>query len=245
MATAIDASGAGDLQATGTDYADDLALVRGFAARQPEAVRLITARNNQRLFRAAWAILRNRAEAEDAVQSAYLKAFAAADAFEARSSLTTWLTRIAINEALGRRRAAQRRMAGLDGSSVTVLEDYRDKMMRGSTTHLLPDGALARQQIRQMLEEAIARLPDAFRTVFILREIEGMSVEEVAETLAIPPATVKTRTLRARQRLREALAPDIQTALQGTFPFAGVDCVAMTEWLERQICGEAPDGLTC
>jgi RNA polymerase sigma-70 factor, ECF subfamily len=236
MATLADAPEILEQRPAEAGYPDDLALVRGFAARQPEAVRLITARNNQRLFRAAWAILRNRAEAEDAVQSAYLKAFAAAATFEARCSLTTWLTRIAINEALGRRRAAQRRMAGLDGNSVTVLDDYRDKMMRGSTTTLLPDGALARLQIRQMLEEAIARLPDNFRTVFVLREIEGMSVEEVAAALAIAPATVKTRTLRARQRLREALAPDIQTALQGTFPFAGVDCVAITQWVERQIC---------
>ena len=88
---------------------DDLALARLIAARDPAAVRLVTKRNNQRLLRAAWSILKNRAESEDVVQSAYLRAFAQIATFEGRSTLSTWLTRIAINEALGRRRAGQRR----------------------------------------------------------------------------------------------------------------------------------------
>jgi RNA polymerase sigma-70 factor (ECF subfamily) len=182
-------------------YVDDVALARAFAARDPAAVRLITERNNQRLFRTAFSILRNRTEAEDAVQSAYLRAFAAAGEFEGRSSLSTWLMRIVINEALGRQRAAKRRHATFDGNSVAVLDEYRDKMMRGSTIATLPDGSLARQQIRQLLEQAIAQLPENFRVVFVLREIEGLSVEEVAEALKIRPATVKTRDLRARRRL--------------------------------------------
>ena len=218
-------------------HAEDVALVHGLAERQPAAVRLITERNNQRLFRAAWAILKNRAEAEDAVQSAYLRAFAAADSFEGRSSLTTWLTRIVINEALGRKGAARRRLRSLDGSSVAVLDEYRDKMMRGSTTPSLPDGSVARLQIRQMLEEAIARLRDNFRMVFVLREIEGLSVEEVAGMLDIPASTVKTRDLRARRRLQEELAPELKSALCGTFPFAGADCAAMTERVLHHICG--------
>lgn len=217
-------------------YVDDVALARGFAARNPAAVRLITERNNQRLFRAAWSILRNRTEAEDSVQSAYLRAFAAAGEFQGRSSLSTWLTRIVINEALGRQRAAKRRLAGLDGDSVTVLDEYRDKMMRGSMTVILPDAAIARQQIRNVLEEAIAQLPDSFRMVFILREVQGLSVEEVAETLGIQAATVKTRDLRARRRLQEALAPEMRSVLSGAFPFAGADCAAMTERVLRHIC---------
>ena len=224
------------------DYssADDRTLLGGFAARRPTAVRVLTTRNNQRLFRAAWGILKNRAEAEDAVQSAYLRAFAAADTFEGRSSLTTWLTRIVINEALGRLRAAKRRLANLDGSSVTVLDEYREKMMRGSSSSMLPDGSVAREQIRQLLEDAVAKLPDKFRMVFILREIEGLSVKEVAETLEIDPGTVKTRDHRARQLLRDALAPELQSALAGTFPFAGADCEALTERVIRHLCDEPP-----
>lgn len=215
----------------------DVELAALAAARDAAAVRLVTQRNNQRLFRAAWSILRNRAEAEDAVQGAYLRAFAAIGGFEGRSSLTTWLTRIVINEALGRARAAKRRRANLDQSSVVDLDSYRDKLMRGSTTETLPDGALARQQIRQMLETAIGRLPPNFRLAFVLREIEGLSVEEAAETLGIPAATVKTRHLRARRRLQEELAPELKSALTGTFPFAGADCEALTKRVIEALCG--------
>ena len=215
--------------AAGLDYEklDDAMLARRLGARDPGAVRLVTTRNNQRLFRTAWSILKSRSDAEDAVQSAYLRAFAAIGEFEGRSSLSTWLTRIVINEALGRKRAARRRLAALGGGSVTMLDDYREKLMRGSMTSL-PDGSLAREQIRRILEAAIGRLPDPFRLVFVLREIEGLSVEEAAEALAIAPATVKTRHFRARRRLQEELAPELKDALTGTFPFAGADCEAMT-----------------
>jgi RNA polymerase sigma-70 factor (ECF subfamily) len=207
---------------------DDLALAGRLAARDPLAVRLITARNNQRLFRAAWAVLKNRAEAEDAVQSGYLQAFSRISGFEGRSSLSTWLTRIVINEALMRVRAAKRRRASLDAQSVVVLDDYREKLMQGSMSPTLPDGAVARAEIREMLETAIARLPDPFRVVFMLREVEGLSVEEAADALGIAPATVKTRHFRARRRLQDDLAPELKTALVGTFPFLGQDCEALT-----------------
>src|SRR5687768_351682 len=154
---------------------DDAALARLVAARDADAVRLVTQRNNQRLFRAAWSILKDRSEAEDAVQSAYLSAFAAIESFEGRASLSTWLTRIAINEALGRARSAQRRRAQLDAASVAVLDDYREKLMRGSIDGTAPDAELARSQMRGLLEQAIAALPDDFRLVFVLRDIEGLS----------------------------------------------------------------------
>lgn len=222
-----------------TDYGalSDVELAGRLAAREPGAVRLVTQRNNQRLFRAAWSILRNRAEAEDAVQSAYLHAFAAIGDFAGRSSLSTWLTRIVINEALGRERAAKRRRARLDRESVVVLDEYREKLMRGSSQSTRPDEALAREQVRRLLEAAIERLPANFRTAFVLREIEGLSVEEAAEALAIPPATVKTRHLRARRRLQQDLAPELKSALCGTFPFAGADCEAMTARVLAACCG--------
>jgi RNA polymerase sigma-70 factor (ECF subfamily) len=207
----------------------DTALASRIAGGDGAAVRLVTERNNQRLFRAAWSILKNRDEAEDAVQAAYMRAFAAIGTFEGRSSLSTWLTRIVINEALGRARSEKRRRARLDSSSVVHLDEYREKLMRGSTSVAAPDAALAREQVRGLLEKAIADLPTGFRQVFVLREVEGLSVDETAEALDILPATVKTRLLRARRRLQEALAPDLKAALTGTFPFAGADCAAMTE----------------
>ena len=216
---------------------DDPALAGLIAARDPGAVRLVTSRNNQRLFRAAWSVLRNRAEAEDAVQSAWLRAFAAIEGFEGRSSLSTWLTRIAINEALGRARATKRRCAALEDVSVTVIDHYREKLMQGSLSGASPEKTHACEQLRQIMEAAIARLPDPFRTVFVLREIEELSVDEVAESLGILPATVKTRHLRARRRLQQDLAPEVKSALDGSFPFAGADCEAMTARVVKAFCG--------
>lgn len=208
-------------------HPDDLALARQCAVGDPGSVRAVTSANNQRLFRAAWSVLKDRTEAEDAVQSAYLKAFASADTFEARSSLSTWLTRIVINEALGRQRSLKRRRSFLEAEGVSMLIDYR--------TEDAPDKALAREQIRRLIEHAIGSLPDAFRTVFILREVEGFSVQETAEVLDVPPATVKTRLLRARRKLQQSLAPDIQSALVGSFPFAGADCERMTSRLLKAL----------
>lgn len=221
---------------------DDGALAALVAARDEGAVRVVMARNNQRLFRAAFSILGNRAEAEDSVQSAYLRAFAAIGTFAGRAALSTWLTRIAINEALGRRRAARRRQAQLEDTSVAVLDLYRDKLMQGSLTGAAPDKAHARAELRRIMEEAIARLPDPFRVVFVLREVEGLGVEEVAETLALKPATVKTRHLRARRKLQEMLAPEVRDALSGSFPFAGADCAALTERVVAAWCGPPQSG---
>ena len=216
----------------------DLELTGLMATRDPAAVRLVTTRNNQRMFRTAWSILRNHAEAEDAVQSAYLHAFAAIGEFEGRSSLSTWLTRIVVNEALGRARASRRRAARLDADSIVDLDHYREKFMQGSITADRPDSALARDQVRQLMEAAIARLPQDFRTVFVLREIEGLSVEETAEALDLVPATVKTRLLRARRRLQKDLAPEVRATLSGTFPFAGADCEGLTRRVVETVCGE-------
>jgi RNA polymerase sigma-70 factor (ECF subfamily) len=212
------------------DYAalGDLDLARRCAGRDADAIRYVITANNQRLFRAAWSILKNRAEAEEAVQAAYLSAFDRIASFEARSALSTWLTRIVINEALGRRRADERRRRQLEQEGVAVLDNYREALMRGSAAER-PDVALARQQIRNLLEQAVGELPEAFRSVFVLREIEGLSSEETAEVLDIPVATVKTRLHRSRRRLQEMLAPELKTALTGTFPFAGSACAAMAD----------------
>jgi len=206
----------------------DVELARLCAARDRGAITHVISSNNQRLFRAAWSILSNRAEAEECVQSAYLAAFAAIGTFEGRSALSTWLTRIVINEALGRRRAEERRRRHLEGKGITVLDDYREALMRGSAADT-PEVSVAREQIRKLLEQAVAGLPDAFRTVFVLREIEGLSSEETAAILDVPVATVKTRLFRGRRKLQEMLAPELGSVLTGTFPFAGSDCAALTE----------------
>ena len=206
----------------------DLDLAARIAARDAEAVRLVTQRNNRRLFRAAWSILKDRDEAEDAVQSAYLRGFGAIAGFAGKSSLTTWLTRIVINEALSRRRDEERRRRQLEQKGVAVLDDYREALMQGSAAEG-PDVAVAREQIRKVLEQAVGELPESFRSVFILREIEGLSSEETADILDVPVATVKTRLHRSRRRLQEMLAPEVKAMLSGAFPFAGSDCAAMAD----------------
>jgi RNA polymerase sigma-70 factor (ECF subfamily) len=218
------------------DYAalGDAEVARLCAARDAHAVRHVLTANNQRLFRTAWSILGDRSEAEEAVQAAYVSAFAAMDRFEGRSALSTWLVRITVNEALGRKRAQRRRRAHLENAGVPMIENYRDKLMRGSQAPA-PDANVAREQLRALLERAVGALPENFRAVFVLREIEGLSVEETAEALAIPQATVKTRLLRARRRLQDALAPEVRTALTGTFPFAGADCAAMADRVLKEL----------
>ncbi len=198
------------------------------ARRDAGALRLLVTAHNQRLFRAAWSVLKNRLEAEEVVQASYAKAIAAIGSFEGRSSLATWLTRITLNEALGRRRAQRRRQKYLEAEGVSVLEQYREQLANGSTAST-PEAEAAREQLRLMLEAAVAQLPDAFRITFVLHEIEGLPVDEVAETLGVPVGTVKTRLMRARLKLREALAPEVRSVLSGTFPFAGNDCARLTE----------------
>jgi RNA polymerase sigma-70 factor (ECF subfamily) len=206
----------------------EIELAERCRARDREAIRAVITANNQRLFRTAWSILKDRGEAEEAVQSAYVSAFASLDTFEGRSSLSTWLTRIVLNEALGRVRAQKRRRDQLEGAGVAMMDDYREALMRGSEARP-PDVALAREQMRLLLEQAVAALPETFRTVFVLREVEGLSGEETAEVLDLPVATVKTRLHRARRKLQQILAPQIGNALSETFPFAGADCAALTE----------------
>jgi RNA polymerase sigma-70 factor (ECF subfamily) len=212
------------------DYArmSDRDLASLCAQRNRSAIEHVISANNQRLFRTAWSILKNRPDAEEAVQGAYLSAFASIGSFEGRAALSTWLTRIVVNEALGRRRAGQRRRKQLEQEGVAVLDAYRDNLMRGSAPEA-PDVAVAREQIRTLLEQAIAALPDSFRTVFVLREIEGLSSEDTAAALDIPVATVKTRLFRGRRRLQQMLAPEMSNVLSGAFPFAGSDCAEMTK----------------
>jgi len=218
------------------DYAalDDMALARLCGTRDREALRHLISTNNQRLFRTAWSILKDRNEAEEAVQATYLNAFAAIDNFEGRSSLSTWLTRIAVNEALGRMRTQRRRRIQLESDGVALIETYRERLAQASAAPA-PDASVAREQLRLLIERAVADLPDIFRSVFVLREVEGLSIEETAEALAIPAATVKTRLLRARRKLQQALAPEVKGALTGSFPFAGADCAALTERVLAQI----------
>jgi len=208
------------------DSMGDVELVQRAHERDAHAVRCITTRYNQRLYRAAWSVLRNRADAEEAVQDAYVKALSRGG-YEGRASLSSWLTRIVLNEAIGRKRAGDRLKRSLAAADIAQLDDYREKLMSMSFTS--PEFQLLRAELAKALETAIARLPEDFRVVLVLRDIEGMSVEETAEALDLLAATVKTRHHRARQRLRQEIDPDFRAVLAETLRFDGDDCAAMTD----------------
>ncbi|HEY1426898.1 MAG TPA: RNA polymerase sigma factor [Caulobacteraceae bacterium] len=214
-----------------TDYAalPDAELVRLIVGRDAAATRFLITRSNQRLYRAAWSILMNRAEAEEAVQDGYLKAFAALPRFRGEAQLSTWLTRIVVNEALERRRKAGRRRKQLETQGVSFIDSYREALMRGSETSQTPEQSVMRTELARLIEAAIGRLPEVFRPVFVMREIEGLDVAETAEALGLAEATVRTRLHRAKQRLQAELAPELAGLRAATLPFAGLDCQRLTD----------------
>jgi RNA polymerase sigma factor (sigma-70 family) len=212
------------------DYAalPEAELLHLARAGERNAFGAIMQRSNQRLFRVARSVLRDDAEAEDALQEAYINAFRKLDSFRGDSSLITWLTRITLNEARGRLRR-RRETVPFDPSDEAQQEETR--VILFPTTAALPDpeASAAHAQMRRVLERAIDGLPEAFRLVFVMREIEECSVEETAAQLALRPETVKTRLHRARRLLRDALDQEMARSLRESFPFLGPRCARLTE----------------
>ena len=199
----------------------DAELVRRALARDEAAVRAIMQANNRRLYRLARGILRNDGEAEDVVQETYVRAFTHLEQFRGNSSLSTWLSRIAVNEALGRLR---RQRPGVELSSLPqgALEAQIIQFPLAASED--PEKSMAQREIQHVVEHAIDELPEPFRLVFITRVIEGMNVEETAEILGVRPETVKTRLHRARNMLRDNVEKKIGPVVMEAFPFAGKRC---------------------
>ena len=207
------------------DHLTDHDLVQGALANDPEAFRTIMRRHNQRLFRIARAVVRNDSVAEDVVQEAYLRAFEHLETFRGDASLTTWLHRVVLNEALGRlRKSSTRREVPLvtEPASADIVPFPNAASLED------PERALAQRQILRLVEEATDALPEAFRLVFTARVIEAMSVEETAALLGIKPETVRSRLHRARQLLRRHIDRKIGPVLMNAFPFAGRRCERLT-----------------
>ena len=206
--------------------ATDTELVRRALARDETAVRAIIKAHNRRLYRLARGILRNDGEAEDVVQETYVRAFTHLKDFRGDSSLSTWLSRIAMNEALGRLR---RQRPGVELSSLPqgVLEAQIIQFPLMSAADD-PEKSMAQREIQHVVEGAIDELPEPFRIVFITRVLEGMNVEETAEILDLKPETVKTRLHRARAMLRDNVEKKIGPVVMEAFPFAGRRCDRLT-----------------
>jgi len=207
----------------------DVKLAKLAVLRDTQAIRAITTKNNQRLFRTAWSVLGNHSDAEDVVQQAYLKAFNSLDRYEGEASLATWLTRITLNTALDCKRALERRRAALAEQDVSMIEDHRALQKTNEGSGALPEHELVRAELARYLKAAVANLPEDFRLIFVLREMEGMSVRDTAEATGLPEATVKTRLFRARKLLRKALEPHFTDLFSDAVTFAGADCIAMTD----------------
>lgn len=207
--------------------ADDLALIGRAADGDLTAFEALMRRHNQQLYRAARSILRDEAEAEDAVQEAWWKAYGHLQDFRAEARPATWLTRIAINEALMRRRRNKSR-ENLIQSAYQVPHEQDAMPMHDPDTAAPatagPDQLVWRAELRHRLEQRIDELPDLYRTVFMLRAVEDMPAAEVAVVLGLPEATVRVRFMRARRLLQESLRPDFDPRAAGAFSFAGDRC---------------------
>ena len=199
---------------------DDAALIERAQQRDGAAFWLIIKRHNQRLHRVASAVLNDDTEAEDILQETYIHAFTHLSEFRGDAQLSTWLTRIALNQALGRRR--QRRPL----VDVKAIESMAAPF---SAHELDPEQAATLDEIRRLLESAVSGLPERYRIVFVMRDVEEMSIEETALLLGLRPQTVSTRLHRARKLLRQALQDKLATVFTDTFLFAGPRCDRLTQ----------------
>lgn len=226
------------------DNLSDSELAQRIAAGDTAALELLMRRNNQMLYRAARSILKNDEEAEEAVQDSYLKAYRAIGNYRGDAKLSTWLTRITINEALARARKQSRRpeIVQFDGNVAMVAEPEEAFSMQAHDMDS-PDRAAQRADVRRLIESNIDKLPEAFRCVFVLRALEEMTVEETASCLNIPEVTVRTRYFRARGLLREAMAREIDISFEDAFSFAGARCDRIVGAVLARLEAERPSDL--
>jgi RNA polymerase sigma-70 factor (ECF subfamily) len=200
----------------------DAEIVRRVRGGDRALFEILMRRHNQRVYRTARAVLRDEREVEDAMQQAYINAFTHLDQFEERSQFSTWLTRIVLNEAFGRRQkllgeSNAMLASGVDSHSGEVME-------RIASPQPDPEHQAYAQELRRVLEEAVDTLPDTYRTVFMLRDIEGLSTSETGQGLGLGEETVKTRLHRARAMIRRAVSSRIGGAASGAFRFQAPRC---------------------
>lgn len=199
----------------GGEQAADSEIVARVVAGDNALFEILMRRHNQRIYRAVRAILRGDDEVEDVMQQAYLNAYQHLAQFAGDAQFSTWLTRIAVNEALARRRK--------QGSAFMQGEDEVMLRLVDETTPDPEQGASA-AELRELMEREVAALPDAFRAVVMLRDVEGMSTAEAAAVLEISEDLVKTRLHRARAMLRDNLYRRAGVTLQSAFVFGNARC---------------------
>jgi len=197
----------------------DEQVVSRVLAGETALYELIMRRHNQRLYRVARAILRDDAEAEDVTQDAYVRAYQHLGGFARRAKFSTWLTRIAVHEALARLRRRSRFQ--LTDSSEESKKDIMGSIVSDERD---PEEAAYDRELGDVLEKAILRLPEDHRLVFMLRDVEGMSTDETAESLDLTPENVKVRLHRARAGLRKELYARAGATTAESFQFHATRC---------------------
>jgi RNA polymerase sigma-70 factor (ECF subfamily) len=200
---------------------DERAIAGSIAAGDRLAFESLMRRHNRRLYRLARATLRDRTEAEDALQDAYICAYRSIGQFRGDASLSTWLSRLVLNECLGRLRRSARRQNVI---SIVSPNNPIESSPMFSIEAESPDKELGRAQMRDLLERKVDELPENFRIVFVLRSVEELSVDETAGSLGIPEETVRSRHFRAKAMLRESLARELNLAERDLFEFGGPHC---------------------
>ena len=213
----------------------DAELVAGAGRGEPAAFEAIMRRHNRLLFRSARGVVDDDAQAQDVVQETYLRAFSALHSFRGASALGTWLARIAINIALDVQRKKGRAVA-IDETQDVAAEPSREHTMAFNAPAAdAPDTQAERSQMRALLQRAIDSLPGIYRSVFILRAVEEMSVDETASCLQVSDAVVKTRYLRARSLLRDALGAQVEAHAHDVYAFAGARCDAVVAHVQAEL----------
>lgn len=202
--------------------ASDAELVACVVNGNDNAFEHIMRRYNRLLFRTARSVIDTDCEAEEVLQEAYLKAWLALSRFRADAKLSTWLVRIVLNEALGRKRRKSAHVVPLN--SETMMDQSETQPLFTTSFDSRPDHHVVRAELRSILEARIGCLPEMYRTVFMLRAVEEMTTGEVSYALQLPEATVRTRFFRARSLLREGLASDVDAILDEVFYFDGERC---------------------
>jgi RNA polymerase sigma-70 factor, ECF subfamily len=208
------------------DSPDDIEVVARVLGGERALFELLMRRHNQRLFRAARAIVRSDDEAEDVMQEAYVRAYTHLAQFEARAKFSTWLTRIAVHEALARARKQRRELDMEEDDDI-------------SAEQASPEEALSGRELGAILEPLVDALPAAFRLVFVLRAVEGLTVEETAECLELLPETVRTRFFRARKLLQKALRERAALAQEGLYAFHARRCDRVVASVLARLLGDA------
>lgn len=230
---------AGDPPASAQDV-DDVDLIRRTTRGDGQAFEVLMRRHNQKLYRAARSILLNDADAEEAVQEAWWKAYRHFENFRGDAKPATWLTRIAINEALMQRRRNKTRAAVIESTDHTLPDDDMPAIPPSAPQTLQPDSQLQVSELRGALEAQIDALPEIYRTAFMLCGVDQMSARDAAKALGITAVTVRVRYMRARRMLRTALARQLDISHADAFSFAGERCDRIVARVQQRLRDSLP-----